>query len=569
MSSQSMPVSDTTPGENEVSDGDQIAGDIPIEPPVDKGRHKRGISSFWYDRIIEISLVLSMAAYYVIGNENLGTGFLFKLNPLLSLPFLLVFAVICWYRLPFAIALFPLALPFYLYQKTVFSHFSFSLAEIALGIYILVALLQLVRLRSNWPYWLSWQELRGRLGPFSIPMLVFFLAATFSIIVAYDKVVALRYYREEIVDPLVYIVLALFCFRSRRDVIRLLFAMLSTGLLVAIIGMIQYFFFRNQLPLESDGIRRVHAIYGSANSIGLLFDYILPIGFALVVAKTPFMANTWAFWKSKSGAIAVCLPMIYVLYLTQSHGAWIAIAVAAIFIAAISIRNRKALLIAISIFLVLLGITFFLYHTRITDFIFGSHIDIHNVSTTTKRIYLWRSALNMILDSPWFGYGMNNWLCHYSNNTICYTPQLHHYWITLDPVTHVSTDLKFEPDLSHPHNVFLHIWVSIGIFGVLAFAALLLLFAWLFIRTLRNLRANETRENLPLQWMTIGVGAAMLAAMVQGLVDSAFLEQDLAFCFWIVIVAMLLLRFLSSTSWRGGIKGSASIQAANDASASV
>src|ERR1700693_2735558 len=229
MSSQSMPVSGTTSGENEVSDGDQIAADIPTEPPVDKGRHKRGISSFWYDRIIEISLVLSMAAYYVIGNEHLGTGFLFKLNPLLSLPFMLIFALLCWHRLPFAIALFPLALPFYLYQKTVFSHYSFSLAEITLGVCLLVALLQLVVKRSNWPYWLTWQELRGRLGPFSIPMLVFFLAATLSIIVAYDKVVALRYYREEVVDPLVYIALALFCLRSRRDVIRLLFAMLSTG----------------------------------------------------------------------------------------------------------------------------------------------------------------------------------------------------------------------------------------------------------------------------------------------------------------------------------------------------
>jgi hypothetical protein len=56
--------------------------------------------------------------------------------------------------------------------------------------------------------------------------------------------------------------------------------------------------------------------------------------------------------------------------------------------------------------------------------------------------------------------------------------------------------------------------------------------------------------------MTIGVGAAMLAAMVQGLVDSAFLEQDLAFCFWILIVALLLLRFYSGTTWRkSSIKG--------------
>jgi len=110
---------------------------------------------------------------------------------------------------------------------------------------MLVALLQVVLQRSSWSYWLSWQELRGRLGPFSIPILVFLLAATISIFVAYDKEVALRYYREEIVDPLLYLMLALYCLHTRQDVTRLLFAMLSTGLMVALIGIIQFFFFRN------------------------------------------------------------------------------------------------------------------------------------------------------------------------------------------------------------------------------------------------------------------------------------------------------------------------------------
>jgi len=45
----------------------------------------------------------------------------------------------------------------------------------------------------------------------------------------------------------------------------------------------------------------------------------------------------------------------------------------------------------------------------------------------------------------------------------------------------------------------------------------------------------------------------MLAAMVQGLGDSAFLEQDLAFCFWMLIAAMLVLRKLSGTPWRGKV----------------
>jgi O-antigen ligase len=252
--------------------------------------------------------------------------------------------------------------------------------------------------------------------------------------------------------------------------------------------------------------------------------------------------------------IAICLPLLYVLYLTQSVGAWLAIATAVLFIAALSISSRRGLLVGISLFLLAAGLAVIFFHSRIIDLLFNSHVDVHGVSTATKRLFLWQSALNMIHDSPWFGYGMDNWLCHYSYNTTCFTPHLHHYLISRDPVTGKSTDLKLEPFLSHPHNVFLHVWVSMGIFGLLAFAGILALFSWLFVRILRYLHSTGLKENLPWRWITIGVGAAMLAAMIQGLVDSSFLEQDLAFCFWILILALLLIRVLSGTPWRGSLK---------------
>lgn len=519
--------------------------------PGDNAKHSKGMLLFWHDRLIEAGLLLSMALYYVIGNTNFGSNAIFHVNPLYTLPFLLVFAVLCWYRLPIALALMPLTLPYYLIHKTVYSRYSFSPAEIAFGVCVLVFVLQLALKRSRWQYWLSWRELRQRLGPFMVPMLVFLAAAAFSIVIAYDKITALRSFREEVLDPLLYVVMALYCLRTRKDLTRLLGALLATGFVVAGIGMIQYLFFKKTLVLESDGIRRVHAMYGSANSIGLLFDYTLPIGFALVVAKAPFTSKILSSWMIRVVGVILCLIMIYVLYLTQSIGAWLAIPIAALFIAVLSIRKRRVLLASAVVFLVGCAIVLFLFHSKITIFLLGNHLDVHNVSTATKRYYLWETALNIIHDSPWFGYGMDNWLCHYSTNTTCFTPHLHHYLIDRDPITHLSTDLKFEPFLSHPHNILLHVWVSIGIFGLLAFVAVVTLFYWLFIRILRNLRTHETKETIVLQWIALGVGAAMLAALVQGMIDSSFLEQDLAFCFWMLVLAMLLLRALAGTPWRG------------------
>lgn len=528
----------------------------PGNPPPHRFKLFRGLPPFWQNRLIEAGLILSMALYYLVGNESLGPSRLFHVNPLVSLPFLAVFAVLTWYRLPFAVALLPLALPYYLNPKTVYSHYSFSPAEIVLAVCAVVALAQLLFRRGAWDYRLSWRELRDWIGPFLIPIAVFVVAAGLSIVVAYDHSTAARSFRREVFDPLLYLVLALFCLRSRGDVGRLLGALLGSGLLVALLGLAQYFLFRNQLVLEADGIRRVHAMYGSANSIGLFFDYMLPVGLALFLMRTPRAVSFLRAWWPQILAVVLCIPLLGVLYLSQSRGAWIAIPVAALFVLACSIRRRTVLLLGGALLVIGAAVTLVFFHQSIANFIFGGHESTQGISTATKRLYLWQSALHMIHDHLWFGVGMDNWLCYYSFNKVCTIPipkTLHsfYYLIKYVPGTRVPTGLSDEPDLSHPHNIFLHVWVSMGIFGVLAFTAVLVLFYWLFARILSTLRRTRQPGANVLEWMTIGVGAAMLAALVQGQVDSAFLEEDLAFCFWTLVVALLILRVLSKTPWRG------------------
>src|SRR2546430_1400981 len=524
-------------------------------PPTPTSRLLIGLTPFWHDRIIEVALVLSMALYYVIGNANLGTGRLFHLNPLISLPFLLICAVLCWYRLPFAIALIPLSLPYYLQQKTMISHFSFSITEIALLTCVVVALSQFLLQRRNWRYYLSWRQLLDRLGPFTLPMVVFVLVAGISVLIAFSHKVALRAYREEVFEPLLFVLLAMFCLRTRQDVARLLIAMLISGLIVGVLGNAQYFLFRSQLVLESDGIRRVHAMYGSANGIGLFFDYVLPIGLALLLVRawtaTSIRRSRWIL----AGAIVCCLPMLLVLYLSQSRGAWVAIGVAFIFILALSIRNRKWLLVGGLIGILVLGAIVLIFQRPILNLFVAGHQNINGISTLTKRLFLWLSALRMIRDHLWFGVGMENWSCYYSQNTVCINPALvHHYWILQSPFTGAITGLQDEPTLSHPHNIFLHVWVSMGLFGLLAFIAVLVLFYWLFVRILISLQNKRTERESAKWWMTIGVGAAMLAGVIQGQVDNSFLAQDLSYCFWMLVTALLLLRVMAGTPWRGSLR---------------
>src|SRR5579859_5674124 len=211
----------------------------PVPPeedtPGDTGGQVTTAASFWRDRCFEVGLILSMVLYYIVGNADFHLGLFSRLNPLFSLPFLLIFAVLCWYRLPFALALLPLSLPYYLSgsQKVVWGHEAFSLAEITLWTCFVVALLQLLFKPGERSYWLSWSAWRDRLGPFLWPIAVFLVFAALSILVAYRQDTALRAFREEVLDPLLYLGLALIYFRSRQDVLRLLVGLLLTGLVIA------------------------------------------------------------------------------------------------------------------------------------------------------------------------------------------------------------------------------------------------------------------------------------------------------------------------------------------------
>ena len=540
--------------------------------PSDEGNER----SFWHDGLVIVSLVLAMALYYVIGNHaisstiNHGLGVpivaLSHLNPLFAWPFLLLFLLLCWYRPAFAVVLLPLTLPYYLLPKTVYGHLALSPAEIMLWSTTLVVVVQAVLKRKSWRYRLSLSEFRDRLGPFLVPILVFALFAFVSIFIAYAKDTALRAFREEVFDPLLYLSLALFCLRTRADITRLLFVLFGTGLVVALLGLLQFFLFRNTLHADSEHLTRITTVYGSGNSIALLFDYTLPIALAFLLAKVS--------WKIRLLVLVLCVPVFVALYLSDSRGSWLlGIPLAVLFILALVIRRRKVVLFgATALVVVLLG-ALALFHTQITAYVVNGHTNQKDVSSITRRPWLWLSALDMIHDSPWLGYGMDNWLCHYSDSwaNVCLFPpphtpgwnldknghynpippdKLHAYWILHSPFNGRATGMADEPTLSHPHNDFLQVWVSIGVFGLLAYIAVLVLFYRLLACILAFLHEKQPANAVQWRWMTIGVGASMLAALVQGQIDSSFLEQDLSFCFWLLVFVLLIIRWQIAMPWR-------------------
>jgi O-antigen ligase len=125
------------------------------------------------------------------------------------------------------------------------------------------------------------------------------------------------------------------------------------------------------------------------------------------------------------------------------------------------------------------------------------------------RLQLWRSAWQMALDHPLFGVGPDNFLYHYRSDYI-----LPAAWE--------------EPNLNHPHNLFLDWWTRLGVIG------LLLGLGWLGTG-IAGLVAWLRRG--PEKALALGLLAAAAAAVAHGLIDVSYALPDLMLV-WVFMFGM-------------------------------
>ncbi len=93
---------------------------------------------------------------------------------------------------------------------------------------------------------------------------------------------ALREFRVIILEPIIYYALIRAARLDRRAVWRIVDVLMLAGVLVAVIGLVQYAFNLNIITAE-EGVRRLRSVYGSPNNVGLFLGRVFPIGLALLL----------------------------------------------------------------------------------------------------------------------------------------------------------------------------------------------------------------------------------------------------------------------------------------------
>lgn len=349
---------------------------------------------------------------------------------------------------------------------------------------------------------------------------------------------ALRDLRTVILEPAAFFVVLASVLRDRSDVRRLLAALVAGAALAALVALALIPFGAVVTEVFPP---RVRGTFGSPNNLALVLERAAPVALALALAAGTStlvsgrccwgwgrVASTRGFWLL---ALAV---LLVVLILTWSRGAWLG-ALAGLAVAArplwaqVGLRRRLGAvalsLAAVAGIVLLTGVERIGQLLRIGD------------SGAVSRLAIWDSAWRMGLDNWLFGVGPDNFLTHYR--------------------AYMRPEAWREPNISHPHNLLLDAWVSLGVIGLAALAAVLALFwrDWARIRRAatdgrhepaaeqRAARATGTPtahagQPAPLAF---GLAGAMIAMLTHGLVDHAYFLPELAATFWTLMAAVSVL----------------------------
>lgn len=419
-------------------------------------------------------------------------------GPLLILLALLLLFVLIYIRPALGLMLTLLWAPFYLFPLQLFQY-AFPLAEVLVLLTTLAWVTrQLVhraqRFKENKELTTpQLQQQRRRLQGLDLVMIAWVFLGVLALSWSDQRGPALTELRVLFIEPALFYLVFRHEARALRTRILLTDALLTAGLLVALIGL--WLFFRGEGVITAEGgARRLVSVYGSPNNAALFLGRCLPFALAWALPGTRAIRR----WL----ALVLVVVLLLALALTQSAGALflgLPLSLAAMLLLQ---WHRRALLPLLGLGAAgALGVA-------IAPGIsprFARLLDLGS-GTIHVRLQLWQSSLAMLRADPLRGLGLDQFLYAYRGTWI-----LPNAWR--------------EPNLSHPHNILLDFWLRLGIAGPLLLLALLLTFWRSALRAFRSASSHGSRVLLA------GSMGSMVSLIAHGLVDNSVFVHDLVYVF--------------------------------------
>ena len=338
----------------------------------------------------------------------------------------------------------------------------------------------------------------------SILPYLFLLVALVSIFPATDKIDALGIFKGWFLVPIILYLLVINLFSSK-DWSKLIVPLFAGLVVVDLWAMLQsfglvttLFYQKNDPTFLQYFVLGNFRLFGPFESPNYLAMYLVPVFFLTIpavyyfrkispkyywLAAIPFgfAANALLFSDSRAGMLAMAVPVAIVLFSKVRK--------------IIKINPRQG---RVAIILILIALSVFYLNYRA--------VTTNRSESNSSRVQIWRYSLQIGAQQPLLGIGLGNFQDKIAQ-------------VSKDDVGFIDNVL---PYAIHPHNVYLAMWLNVGILGLIVFIVLIKD----FFRSLWSRRS----ELFPVCLM-----AAMAAIMIHGLFDTTYFKNDLSAIFWLII----------------------------------
>jgi O-antigen ligase len=303
---------------------------------------------------------------------------------------------------------------------------------------------------------------------------------------------AVRTYRWVIVEGVLAYVLARFAL-ARRGGVRIVLALVVPAAAVSFWALSEVIVLEQ--GFAADSVLRATGTYLHPNNLALYLvrAFILVCGIVLLSRGS----------SPNRLLIGVSVVIGLALLATLSRGALLGAIVGLLIIAGFS--EKRSVILAVASTAIALPAAFFLFARE--RFVGGGSSGIGET-----RLKIWSSSIDMIRDYPVSGIGLDQFL--YQHNP-----------------RYIDPSVWSERYISHPHNIVLDSWLSLGIGGLL----ILGLAVGLLFRQLRR----QYQERALVAPVLVAATATLSAGLAHGLVDNGYFLPDLAVYTWILIALSL------------------------------
>lgn len=428
----------------------------------------------------------------------------------------LVMAVLVFLRPELGLALTVVAAPLYLHPLSLFGK-SFSLAELVLLPTIVGWALQgLAGARQHKGMAVGNGDLGRIMRRLLAPVVLFMVLSAVSAVAAEHLREAMRELRLIVIEPVLLLWICITLPMDRRARLRILDAWVISGLMVALVGLVQFLVLGDAITAEG-GVQRLRSIYGSPNNVGLYLGRLVPLVSAVVLWAGPAKANSvtrtgprttmvldWLATllrdRRRLAYLVALPPLVAALALSLSRGAIVLGIPAALLTMGWLAGKRWRTLTLVVLAIGLVALVPLLRTPR-----FSGMLD-PTQGTTGFRVALWYSTLELVREHPLLGVGLDNFLYAFRTRYVLPTA-----WE--------------EFNLSHPHNIALDFAARLGLPGL----ACLVWMQVAFWRTVAWVRRRRRPDAGLGRALLIGIAGSMADFLAHGLVDAAYFVIDLAF----------------------------------------